>query len=296
MPSCQLMIRKVGMREGHQGPVSLFLEGHGHCRFFTQGLRRYPRMLNPSRSLDHREPAIMGRPIERPVKEPVDFRIEQELLGCIPGIFGSSHPSNTSVRGAGIVRSNLNSRVFLEFSISPSLLLVLLRIAKIQLKLIQTLVPEPLVLMHPSCYLPKRLPTKGDKDLSTVLFAFNESCTFEHFEMLRYRVQSRVVRPCNIQESSRSVCQLPNDRSPSRVGNGCKDVCQLIHAHITPCGVMSGKPNFGTVAGTIFCGKNLATDATFPDPLSRPRIARCARLATGHSVYPLTTPYSPLYN
>jgi len=55
--------------------------------------------------------------------------------------------------------------------------------------------------MHPFCYLPKRFPTKGDKDLTTVLFALNESCSFEYFEMLGDCVQSRVVRLCNIQES-----------------------------------------------------------------------------------------------
>src|SRR5579864_6565910 len=79
MASCQLMIRKVGMHEGHQGLVSLSLEGHGHCRLFSEGLRRYPRVLNPSRSLDHHEPAIMGRPLERPEKEPVDFRIQPSI-------------------------------------------------------------------------------------------------------------------------------------------------------------------------------------------------------------------------
>jgi hypothetical protein len=43
------------------------------------------------------------------------------------------------------------------------------------LKLIETFVPEPLVLMHPSRNLTKWFPSKGDKDLTTLLLAFNES-------------------------------------------------------------------------------------------------------------------------
>ena len=76
------------MHEGHQGVFSLFLEGHSHCRLFSQGFGRHPRMLNSSRTLDLRESAIMGRPLERPEKETVDFRIQRELLGSIPGIAG----------------------------------------------------------------------------------------------------------------------------------------------------------------------------------------------------------------
>ena len=56
------------------------------------------------------------------------------------------------------------------------------------LKLIETFVPEPLVLMHPSRYLPKRFPSKGNEDLATLFLALNKSSSFEHLEVLRHRV------------------------------------------------------------------------------------------------------------
>ena len=56
------------------------------------------------------------------------------------------------------------------------------------LKLIETLVPEPLVLMHPSRNLTKWFPSEGDKDLTALLLAFNESGSFEHLEVLRHSV------------------------------------------------------------------------------------------------------------
>jgi hypothetical protein len=42
--------------------------------------------------------------------------------------------------------------------------------------------------MHPSRNLTKWFPSKGDKDLTTLLLAFNESGSFEHLEVLRHRV------------------------------------------------------------------------------------------------------------
>src|SRR5580692_6176267 len=45
-------------------------------------------MLNSTRPLDLRESAVMGRPLEGPVKEPVYLRIQNKLFGCIPGIAG----------------------------------------------------------------------------------------------------------------------------------------------------------------------------------------------------------------
>src|ERR1700740_1839695 len=43
-------------------------------------------MLNSTGSLDLRESAVMGCPLEGPVEEPVHFRIQNKLFGCVPGI------------------------------------------------------------------------------------------------------------------------------------------------------------------------------------------------------------------
>src|SRR5215469_4978106 len=43
-------------------------------------------MLNSTRPLDLRESAVMGRPLEGPVEEPVYFRIQNQLFGGVPGI------------------------------------------------------------------------------------------------------------------------------------------------------------------------------------------------------------------
>src|ERR1035438_3385017 len=96
------------------------------------------------------------------------------------------------------------------------------------LKLIETFVPEPLILMHPSRYFPKWFPSQGDKHLTPLLLPFNESGSFEHLEVLGHGVQSRVERLCDIQKSSRPVCEPANNCAPSRVRNGCQHVCQSI--------------------------------------------------------------------
>lgn len=101
-------------------------------------------------------------------------------------------------------------------------------------KLIETFVPEPFVLMHPSGDLPQGFRAKGDKDFATLFFALNESCSFEHFEMLGHGVESCVVGLCDIEESSRPVCELPDYCAPCGVGDGCQDGRELVHADITP--------------------------------------------------------------
>src|SRR5580704_10824045 len=107
--------------------------------------------------------------------------------------------------------------------------------------------------MHPSRYLSKRFPSKGNKDFTSLSLALDKSSSFEHLEMLRHGVQSRVVRLCDVQESSWSVCELPNNRSPSGVRNGCQNVRQLIHAkHYTKrCNVLQIQL-FCWIAGAIF--------------------------------------------
>src|SRR5258708_6240656 len=47
--------------------------------------------------------------------------------------------------------------------------------------------------------------------------------------MLRNSVKSHIERFCDLQESSRSVCQFADNRTPSWVRNGAQNVCQLIH-------------------------------------------------------------------
>src|SRR3982074_62621 len=77
---CQVMIRKVGVHEGHDRLLTLLREGHGNHRLFAQGARRHPGMLQATRSLELGESAVMGRSLEGPVKESVSFRIHDELL------------------------------------------------------------------------------------------------------------------------------------------------------------------------------------------------------------------------
>jgi len=48
------------------------------------------------------------------------------------------------------------------------------------LELIEALVPEPLVLVHPSSNLPKWLPPKGNENFTPLLAALDESCSITH--------------------------------------------------------------------------------------------------------------------
>ena len=89
-------------------------------------------------------------------------------------------------------------------------------------------------MMQPSRYLSKWFTSKRNKDFATALFALNQAGSFEQLQVFRHRVQSGVEGLCDIQETSRSVGQLPNDGAASRVRNGDEDVRQLIHAYITP--------------------------------------------------------------
>ena len=102
------------------------------------------------------------------------------------------------------------------------------------LKLIQTFIPEPLVGMHPSCYLSKRFRSKRDKHLAPVLLTLNESRSFQHLQMLRYRVERSVERLGNIQKSGRSAREPAKNRAPRGVRDGRQYIRQLIHGHITP--------------------------------------------------------------
>ena len=76
-----------------------------------------------------------------------------------------------------MVRSNLNSRVFCR--VLHHFFSFFLFVPEMLLKLIETFVPEPLVLMHPSRYLPKWFTSKRDKHFTTLLLALDQSCSFE---------------------------------------------------------------------------------------------------------------------
>ena len=138
------------------------------------------------------------------------------------GISGSIHASKTSCGGATYYSLDLHFDSLLLKS-SP---LFLLRpfVFEMLLKLIEAFVPEWLVLMHPSRYHSQRFCSKRNHDLSTLSLPLDKSCSFENLEMLRHSVECRAVRLRNIQESRRSHCQLPNNRSPRRMRNGCQYV------------------------------------------------------------------------
>src|SRR5579883_2909101 len=117
------MVRQIGVHEGHERFLSLGCEGYGDGRFFTEGVRRYPGMLNAPRALNIREPAVMGCSFERPVKEPVYFRIQDELFGGIPRITGNCwiQPRiEDFARRCGDCSLNLELKSVLEFCITSS--------------------------------------------------------------------------------------------------------------------------------------------------------------------------------
>ncbi len=108
-------------------------------------------------------------------------------------------------------------------------------------KSIESFIPVQLVFMHPDCYLAEWFTSKGNKNLTALSFSLYESGSLEEFEMFRHGVQRRVEPPGNVQESSGSAGQLPDDRAPRRVGHGYQYVCQLVHAYYTVrCNVFVG--------------------------------------------------------
>jgi hypothetical protein len=56
------------------------------------------------------------------------------------------------------------------------------------LKLIEALVPEPFVLMQPSCDIPKRLTSERYEDLTTLFSTFDEPSSLEQLQVFRHRV------------------------------------------------------------------------------------------------------------
>lgn len=66
------------------------------------------------------------------------------------------------------------------------------------LKLIETLVPESLVLMHPSRNLPKGFAPKRYVNFTSLPLAFNQARPFEQLQMFCHRVQGSVERLCDV--------------------------------------------------------------------------------------------------
>jgi hypothetical protein len=102
------------------------------------------------------------------------------------------------------------------------------------LKLIKPFVPELFVFTYPPGHLSKRLGAKRNQDFTTLPPALDESCSFEHLEMLGDRVQGCVERLGYVEKSSRSTGEPRQDRSALGVGNGSQNMGQLIQDHITP--------------------------------------------------------------
>ena len=134
-------------------------------------------MLNPTRPLDRDEAPVVRCPLDGLEEEPVDRRIQQEFLchiprrawdlGIQPRIEGPNRGSgNRSFnrdfnRFSGRRQLSWPARIIVadQFFRHSSLFTPLL-LLEIALKLIELLVPEALVLMHPIRHQTKRLRAK----------------------------------------------------------------------------------------------------------------------------------------
>src|SRR6476469_147116 len=103
-------------------------------------------------------------------------------------------------------------------SFLPRLLRVL--VLEVTLELIEPLVPEALIVIHPPRHLAEWFSSKRNKDFSTLFPAFNQPGALEQLQVFRHRVQGGVERLCDIEESGWPIRQLPDNRSPRRVRNG----------------------------------------------------------------------------
>lgn len=113
----------------------------------------------------------------------------------VPGVVGDNQASNTSAGDAGMVRSTFTSMVFLISFISFFLLPL---VFEMLFKLIEPLVPEPLVLVQPPCHFSKRLAPKRDQDFTPLFFSSDEPRSFEQLQMFRYRIQRGIDWLCDI--------------------------------------------------------------------------------------------------
>src|SRR5260370_26652553 len=122
--------------------------------------------------------------------------------------------------------------------------LLLFLLLEITFELIEALVPEALIFIHPSRHLAKWFASKRNEDFSTLFPAFNQPGSLKQLQVFRHCIQSGVERLRDIQESGWPIRQLPNNRSPGRVRDCGQDIAQVIHADVTPYGVALCKSFF----------------------------------------------------
>src|SRR5262249_32080878 len=107
-----------------------------------------------------------------------------------------------------------------SLSMSSFLLhLLLFLVLEITFELIEPLVPETLIFIHPSHHFAKWFTSKRNEDFSTLFPAFNQPCSLKQLQVFRHRVQGGVERLGDIKESGWTIGQLPNNRSPRWVRN-----------------------------------------------------------------------------
>src|SRR5262245_58740889 len=107
----------------------------------------------------------------------------------------------------------------------PHLLLFPL-VREISLELIEALVPEALIVIHPSRDIAKRLAAKRDEDFAALFPALDQSRPLEQLQVLRHRVQSDVERLRDVEKSGGPMRELSDDRAPRRVRDCGQDVAQ----------------------------------------------------------------------
>ena len=98
-----------------------------------------------------------------------------------------------------------------------------------ELELVELLVPEPFIFVHPSRCQAKRLRAKRDENFPPSFFPFDQPGTLEQFEVLCNGVEGDIEQLGDIQETGRPVRQLSDDRATRRVRDGAENVRQLIH-------------------------------------------------------------------
>ena len=81
-----LTIGKIGMNESHNRIMTLFFESHCDRGFFAKRVWRHPSVLNLVWPLDFGKTTIVGSSLKKPIKKPIDLRIEEEFFCCIPSV------------------------------------------------------------------------------------------------------------------------------------------------------------------------------------------------------------------
>src|SRR5450432_1675150 len=98
-----------------------------------------------------------------------------------------------------------------------------------ELELVELLVPEPFIFVHPSRCQAKWFRAKRDENFPPSFFPFDQPGTLEQFEVLCNGVEGDIEQLGDIQETGRPVRQLSDDRATRRVRDGAENVRQLIH-------------------------------------------------------------------